>query len=295
MGGSWDATNVVDAEVAVFTPISTTTSGGSGTTIADDRGGEVRDHQGGATVVLAAQHRGRRGRAARGGRRARRPGRPAGHRHRGDRAAGRRRRAAARRCAALGGVYTEVFLPLHGVHQAQNALLALVAAEALLSGGRRARAASVVGAAFADVDSPGPARGRAHQPDRPRRRRPQPGRRRGAGGCRRGGVRVQPAGRRGRGDGRQGCRGDPVRAGAGARRDRRHPGVVAARSLDPRTSPRSPARCSARTACTSPTGSTRRSTSPSGSRRAREDLGSGVLVTGSVTIVADARILLGRG
>ena len=54
----------------------------------------------------------------------------------------------------LGGTYTEVFLPLHGVHQAQNALVALLAAEALLSGGA-ALTGDLVGAAFADVDSPG--------------------------------------------------------------------------------------------------------------------------------------------
>jgi dihydrofolate synthase/folylpolyglutamate synthase len=54
----------------------------------------------------------------------------------------------------LGGIYTEVFVPLHGRHQAQNALLALVATEALLSGGA-ALDGDVVGAAFADVTSPG--------------------------------------------------------------------------------------------------------------------------------------------
>jgi len=54
----------------------------------------------------------------------------------------------------LGGIYTEVFLPLYGAHQAHNALLALVATEALLTGGA-ALDGDVVGAAFADVDSPG--------------------------------------------------------------------------------------------------------------------------------------------
>jgi dihydrofolate synthase/folylpolyglutamate synthase len=51
-------------------------------------------------------------------------------------------------------VYTEIFLPLHGAHQAQNSLLALAATEALLRGGR-AVGAEVVETAFADMDSPG--------------------------------------------------------------------------------------------------------------------------------------------
>jgi dihydrofolate synthase/folylpolyglutamate synthase len=54
----------------------------------------------------------------------------------------------------LGGVYQDVFLPLHGEHQAHNALLALAATEALLTGGG-ALDGDVVGAAFADVTSPG--------------------------------------------------------------------------------------------------------------------------------------------
>jgi dihydrofolate synthase/folylpolyglutamate synthase len=53
----------------------------------------------------------------------------------------------------LGGVYADVFLPLHGEHQAHNALLALVAVEAFLGG--EPLDAGVVEQAFADVDSPG--------------------------------------------------------------------------------------------------------------------------------------------
>lgn len=53
-----------------------------------------------------------------------------------------------------GGLYTEVFLPLHGLHQARNALLALAATELLMRGGS-ALAGDVVEVAMADVDSPG--------------------------------------------------------------------------------------------------------------------------------------------
>jgi dihydrofolate synthase/folylpolyglutamate synthase len=68
-----------------------------------------------------------------------------------------------------GRVYEDVFLPLHGVHQAYNAAAALAAVEALLisSGGFQSTEAAagsessggldidIVRAAFADVDSPG--------------------------------------------------------------------------------------------------------------------------------------------
>ncbi len=53
-----------------------------------------------------------------------------------------------------GGLYTEVFLPLHGAHQAHNALLALTSVEAMLKE-RGALAGEVVEAAFADMHSPG--------------------------------------------------------------------------------------------------------------------------------------------
>lgn len=52
----------------------------------------------------------------------------------------------------IGAVYEDVFLPLHGAHQAHNALLALAAVEAFLGG--VALPADVVEAAFASVTSP---------------------------------------------------------------------------------------------------------------------------------------------
>ena len=58
----------------------------------------------------------------------------------------------------LGGVYDEIFLPLHGAHQAQNAAVALAAVEAFLGAGAAP-----------------PARRRAG-PGGLRRRRPRPGR-----------------------------------------------------------------------------------------------------------------------
>jgi dihydrofolate synthase / folylpolyglutamate synthase len=56
----------------------------------------------------------------------------------------------------LGGVYDDVFVPLHGEHQAQNAAVALAAVEAFLgAGATRQLDASVVREGFAGVTSPG--------------------------------------------------------------------------------------------------------------------------------------------
>jgi dihydrofolate synthase/folylpolyglutamate synthase len=56
----------------------------------------------------------------------------------------------------LGGVYQEIFLPLFGAHQAQNAALALASVEAFLGAGAgRQLEADLVREGFAQVDSPG--------------------------------------------------------------------------------------------------------------------------------------------
>ena len=56
----------------------------------------------------------------------------------------------------LGGVYTDVFLPLHGEHQAHNAVLALAAVEAFFGAGAdRQLDIDAVRAGFAAVRSPG--------------------------------------------------------------------------------------------------------------------------------------------
>ncbi len=55
----------------------------------------------------------------------------------------------------LGGTYDELFLPLHGAHQAHDAAVALAAVEAFLGGGRSALDLDVVRAGLAQVDARG--------------------------------------------------------------------------------------------------------------------------------------------
>ena len=60
------------------------------------------------------------------------------------------------RLQGLGGVYEDVFLPLHGAHQAENAALALAAVEAFFGAGAdRQLDVEAVRAGFAAVSSPG--------------------------------------------------------------------------------------------------------------------------------------------
>ncbi|HEY5519006.1 MAG TPA: cyanophycin synthetase, partial [Cellulomonas sp.] len=153
MGGVWDATNVVDGEVAVIAPIAFDHERWLGhdlASIAGEKAGIIKD---GASVVMAAQPEVVEGvllaaAAARGARVVR----EGVDIHVTERSVAVGGQLISLR--GLGGVYTEVFLPLYGAHQAHNALLALVATEALLTGGA-ALDGDVVGAAFADVDSPG--------------------------------------------------------------------------------------------------------------------------------------------
>ncbi|EIV93427.1 dihydrofolate synthase [Frankia sp. QA3] len=55
----------------------------------------------------------------------------------------------------LGGTYDELFLPLHGAHQAHDAAVALAAVEAFLGGGRGALDIDAVRAGLAQVDARG--------------------------------------------------------------------------------------------------------------------------------------------
>lgn len=153
LGGTWDSTNVVRSEVAVITPISRDHERWLGHDLVDIAGEKAGILKDGATLVLAAQREEVDGvvlaAAAEHGNRVLREG--------VDLEVADRRVAVGGQLLALrtpGGLYTEVFVPLHGAHQAHNALLALAAAEAVLRDGG-ALGADAVEQAFGDVAAPG--------------------------------------------------------------------------------------------------------------------------------------------
>lgn len=152
MGGEWDATNVVNADVAVIMPIDLDHTEYLGSTIAEiakTKAGIIKE---GSFVVLAQQQ---------------------------PEAAVELLKQAAlvgadiaregleyvieSRTLAVGGqlltiktpkdTYEEIFLPLHGKHQASNAAAALVAVEAFF--GEQELDYEAVLAGFANVQSPG--------------------------------------------------------------------------------------------------------------------------------------------
>lgn len=152
MGGGWDATNVADGKVAVLLPVEldhTAYLGDTPAAVAVEKAGIIKP---GAVAVLAQQSV--------------------------DVAEVLLRRAAeveatvaregiefgvVSRAVALGGQlvtlqglksrYDELLLPLHGAHQAHNAACAVAAVEALV--GSQPLDAEVVRTALASVDSPG--------------------------------------------------------------------------------------------------------------------------------------------
>ena len=163
MGGRWDATNVVDAPVAVITPIGIDHAEYLGNTIADiaaEKAGIIGPPRGDlvpvdtvavigqqlpeAMEVLMAQA------------------------IRADAAVAREDSEFAvlsRQVAVggqvlelqgLGGTYSQIFLPLHGEHQAHNAVVALAAVEAFFGAGAdRQLDIDTVRAGFAAAASPG--------------------------------------------------------------------------------------------------------------------------------------------
>ncbi|HEX2808924.1 MAG TPA: folylpolyglutamate synthase/dihydrofolate synthase family protein [Kineosporiaceae bacterium] len=164
MGGSWDATNVAAGEVAVVTPIAIDHErflGRDVATIAGEKAGIIKP---GAVAVLAEQRPEAaevlQQRAAALGARVVREGIEFGVANRELALGGQ-----LLTLQGLGGTYRDVFLPLFGPYQAHNAACALAAVEAFLGSpppaedGGSARWAGldpdVVRAAFDQVDSPG--------------------------------------------------------------------------------------------------------------------------------------------
>ncbi|WP_433567616.1 bifunctional tetrahydrofolate synthase/dihydrofolate synthase [Nocardia sp. CA-151230] len=164
MGGRWDATNVIDGEVAVITPIGLDHIDYLGpdlTSIAGEKAGIIKKAPADElvprdTVAVIAQQE------------------PEAMEVLLRRAVevdaavareGSEFQVLSRRVAiggqmlelqGLGGVYDEIFLPMHGEHQARNAVLALAAVEAFFgAGASRQLDIDAVRAGFAAAVSPG--------------------------------------------------------------------------------------------------------------------------------------------
>ncbi|MEO3800148.1 folylpolyglutamate synthase/dihydrofolate synthase family protein [Nonomuraea sp. B1E8] len=153
MGGSWDATNVADGTVSVITPISldhTDRLGPDIPSIAAEKAGIIKA---GSTAVFAQQELPAAEvlmrRAADVGAVVAREGLEFGVLNREVALGGQ-----LLTLRGLKGVYDEVYLPLHGAHQAGNAVCALAAVEAL-TGGDDPLDVDLVRQAFSEVASPG--------------------------------------------------------------------------------------------------------------------------------------------
>ena len=155
MGGAWDATNVVDAPVSVILPIDVDHRHFLGDTPADiatEKAGIIKAD---AIVVVAAQPHDDVAvilgdRADEVGARIVLDGRDFGVEER-EVAVGGQQVA----LQGLGGRYDDLFLPLHGAHQAQNAAVAVAAVEAFVGGGERRLDDDVLRTALANIASPG--------------------------------------------------------------------------------------------------------------------------------------------
>jgi dihydrofolate synthase/folylpolyglutamate synthase len=155
IGGRWDSTNVVEAKVAVITPIGLDHAEFLGTDIlgvAREKAGIIKPD---SVAVLAAQDKAVAEvlieRCAEVGAQIAREGAEFGVRERELAVGGQRLEL-----QGLSGTYDEIFLPLHGEHQASNAAIALAAAEALVGAGpQQPLDPETVRQAFASVRSPG--------------------------------------------------------------------------------------------------------------------------------------------
>jgi dihydrofolate synthase/folylpolyglutamate synthase len=155
LGGADDATNVLQAQIAVITPIGLDHTEWLGDTIEDIALAKAGIVHKGATLICALQPdeamRPILERCAEVGASVAREGREFGVVHR-DLAVG----GQVLTLQGLSGVYEGIFLPLHGEHQAQNAAIALAAVESFLGAGtERGLNAEAVRDGFAGATSPG--------------------------------------------------------------------------------------------------------------------------------------------
>ena len=154
LGGTWDSTNVADGQVAVITPIAIDHERLLGSTveqIATEKAGIIKP---GAVAVLGQQTRAAAevllARAGEVGADVVLEGQQVGLLSREIAVGGQLVSV-----RGIGGDYEDLFLPLHGEHQAHNLVTAIAAVEAFVGGGQERLDVDVVRAAVAEMDSPG--------------------------------------------------------------------------------------------------------------------------------------------
>ena len=155
LGGSWDATNVADAMVAAITPVAVDHVNYLGSDIggiAAEKAGIIKP---GSVAVLAQQPpevaRVLAARSIGVDATVAREGMEFGVLQRDVAVGGQQLKL-----QGLGGVYDQIFLPLHGAHQSRNAALALAAAEVFFGAGANSSLdVDAVRDAFASVTGPG--------------------------------------------------------------------------------------------------------------------------------------------
>jgi len=163
MGGRWDATNVVDAPVAVITSIGIDHAEYLGDTIAEiaaEKAGIIGSPRGDLVPVDTVAVIGRQAPEAMEALLAQAVRADAAVAREDSEFAVLSRQVAVGgqliELQGLGGVYPDIFLPLHGEHQAHNAVIALAAVEALFGAGpQRQLDIDAVRAGFAAATSPG--------------------------------------------------------------------------------------------------------------------------------------------
>jgi dihydrofolate synthase / folylpolyglutamate synthase len=155
LGGSWDATNVADAVVAAITPVAVDHVNYLGSDIAGIAAEKAGIIKPGSVAVLAQQSpevaRVMAARSVEVDATVAREGMEFGVLQRDIAVGGQQLKL-----QGLGGVYDQVFLPLLGAHQSRNAALALAAAEVFFgAGANRSLDIDAVRDAFATVTGPG--------------------------------------------------------------------------------------------------------------------------------------------
>ncbi len=163
LGGRWDATNVVNAPVTVITPIGVDHAEYLGDTLAEiaaEKAGIIGKQEDDLVPTDTVAIIGRQAPEAMEALLAQTVRADAAVAREDSEFAVLGRQVAVGgqllELQGLGGLYSEIFLPLHGEHQAHNAALALAAVEAFFgAGAQRQLDIDAVRAGFAAVTSPG--------------------------------------------------------------------------------------------------------------------------------------------